>query len=106
MNQLLYPAALVVIAQVEGIEERDFVLADLVAEQAPRRPVFVPRDAEPACKIAQPRDDDKGHAVLAFTPTHAPHFVIRDEHRVSPDPVLVEAALDIPAEREQADVIK
>ena len=33
--------------------EVNLVVADLIAQQAPRRAVIVARDEQPACKIAQ-----------------------------------------------------
>src|SRR6202035_6191237 len=94
-------APLVVIAQVQRVEERNFVLADLVPKQAPRRPVSVARHAEAACKISQPRDDDERHVMLTLAPADAPYLVIGDEHRVRPDPVLVKAALNRAAHGKQ-----
>src|SRR5215831_16202020 len=70
----------VVIDEVQaGTAEVNVVLRDFVPKQPPGRGVVLGRHVEPACKIAQPRDDDEGHILLALAPADATNLVVRNE---------------------------
>ena len=69
---------LVVIEEVQaGATEMDVVFRDLVPEQAPGCGVVLRWHVETACKIAQPRDDDERHLLLALTPLNAADVLVR-----------------------------
>src|SRR5437763_10985677 len=84
----------------------DVVLRDFVAEKPAGSRVVVAGHAQTACKIAQTRRDDEDDVVLALTPGNTADFAIRDKRRVRPNPVLVEAARDVAAQRKQVRVIE
>src|SRR5204862_1361074 len=81
--------------------EMDRVLADLVSQQPPRRPVLVARHRQPPREVAQARDDDQRRVMVPLAPADAADLVVRNERRLGPDPVLVEAAADRQAHRKE-----
>src|SRR5438094_323020 len=88
-----------------GSGETDFVVAAFVAEEVSRRPAFGPRHDEATRKITQARDDDQRRMVFPLAPADAAYLAVRNERRVGPYPVFVEAATDSQAQRHQVRVV-
>src|SRR2546421_2408982 len=94
------------ITQIQaGSRETDFVVADFIAEEVSRRPVLVPRYDEATRKITQARDDDQCRMVFPLAPADAAYLAVRNERRVGPYPVFVEAATDSQAQRHQVRIV-
>src|SRR5947207_12900306 len=88
-----------------GTGELDRLLANLVTKQPARCAVFVARNYEAARQIAQSRDHNQCDLLLALSPADAAHLTVRNERRIGPDTVLVEAAADPPAQRSEVGVV-
>jgi len=84
----------------------DLVMADLVAEEPPGGAVMFEGNGQAAGQVAQPRDHDERDGMLALAPADPADLVVRDEHRVRPDAVLVKTAADAPVERDEVAVVE